>query len=94
MLPVRYCPAPLYLENPLCTLTDGVGSQLKCCKAIPRWCMFHDNLPDENPNRISTKNDEIALLSNLYGRPKDLRDAIADDVMRSDDSFQLILGTL
>lgn len=52
--------------------TDVQGVQQEYAKAVKRWCQSYDNLAHGNRNNISVASLGIVLLSNLYGRAKDL----------------------
>lgn len=49
-------------------------------------------VPDNKSNKIGTKLRGIMLQSQLYGRERDLRRAIRNDVIESDQGQTVIFG--
>lgn len=47
--------------------TDGNGNQERFKAAVEDWKEFHDSLPDNNLNKITTGLQGIVLKSQLFG---------------------------
>lgn len=58
--------------------TDGRGDQSEFAEAVRRWRAFHNNLPENNSNKIDAVNQGIVLQSYLYGCARDLSKSIPD----------------
>ena len=63
--------------------TDGEGRQDDYADAVSLWSAFHDELPESNANKIPEKLRGIMLVSQLFGRAKEICKKIDDSVIRS-----------
>lgn len=74
--------------------TEWKGDQLEYAKDVCRWCAFHDNLPADNSKKIVAQNHGIVLISQLYGRAKDLCEGTEAEVIESVYYTDLIIDTI
>lgn len=70
--------------------TEGKVDQLGYAKSVRRWRKYRHKLPDNMSNKISKTHWGIFLLSDLYGREKDLWELIEEDHIASNDSSRLL----
>ena len=74
--------------------TDGKGDQDEYASAVALWQAFHDKLPDSNSNKIPKELRGIILMSNLFGRAKDLCKKIPDQEIQSDTGVDAIVKAI
>lgn len=74
--------------------TDDVVDQKPYEKAVGRWCKFHDNLDNNNADKLKDRNRGVCILSNLFDRAKDLVSDIEAEIIDSDDAVQLIMDRI
>lgn len=63
--------------------TVGKGSQEEYAASVTLWSAFHDKLTDSNSNKIPPDLSGIMLLSQLYGRAKDLCKKLPESEIQS-----------
>lgn len=68
--------------------------QTEFAESVLRWQAFHTNLSDGSSNKVSLKNQGIALLSHLYGRARDLCKPISDEVINTENGVEVIVAVI
>lgn len=71
------------MKSPL--WTDGKGSQESYYESVLQWKKFHDTLLDTNNNKVPAALQGLVLLSQLYGRAKDLAKKVSEADLSTDD---------
>lgn len=71
-----------------CPWTDGEYNQEMYEKNVQLWCLYNNELPVNNPNRIIPEVRGVTLQGQLYERAIHLYNGISDHIIASKDGAE------
>lgn len=71
--------------------TDGIGDQVGYAESLFDRLTIHNNLDDNTSNKISKTTRGIVLISNLYGRARDMIRSVRQEVLDDNESTNVVV---
>lgn len=72
--------------------TDSCSDQEGFRKAVRKWLPFYNNSSDTSSNKIARVNQGVLLQSHFFGRARNIRKSIDNDVINSKHVVDAIVG--